>query len=86
MCGVHNWGYDPEDLDMSVIEMFPKKPDADKSVDHTISKLDFWIGRNEIISRDFHTFSVYQKQETLDTVLDINNKLYQLILELKGEI
>lgn len=71
---------------MSVIEMFPKKEVTDKSVQHTISKLDFWKGRNEIISRDFHTFSVYQKQETLDTVLDINNKLYQLILELKGEI
>lgn len=66
---------------MSVIEMFPKK-----EPEHTISKLDFWKGRNEIISRDFHTFSIYQKQETLDTVLDINNKLYQLILELKGEI
>ena len=71
---------------MSVIEMFPKKEVTDKSVEHTISKLDFWIGRNEIISRDFHTFSVYQKQETLDTVLHINNQLYQLILELKGEI
>lgn len=71
---------------MSVIEMFPKKEVADKSVEHTISKLDFWIGRNEIISRDFNTFSVYQKQETLDTVLNINNQLYQLILEIKGEI
>lgn len=70
----------------SVIDMFPEKVSVDKSVEHTISKLDFWIGRNEIISRDFHTLSVYQKQETLDTVLDINNKLYQLILELKGEI
>lgn len=71
---------------MSVIEMFPKKEVIDKSVEHTISKLDFWIGRNEIISRDFHTFSIYQKQETLDVVLSINNQLYQLILELKGEI
>ena len=71
---------------MSVIEMFPKKPDTEKSVEHTISKLDFWIGRNEIISRDFNTFSVFQKQETLDTVLNINNQLYELILKLKGEI
>lgn len=71
---------------MSVIEMFPKKSGTDKSVEHTISKLDFWIGRNEIISRDFNTFSVYQKQETLDTVLLINNQLYELILKLKGEI
>lgn len=71
---------------MSVIEMFPKKAVTDKSVEHTISKLDFWIGRNEIISRDFHTFSIYQKQETLDTVLLINNQLYELILKLKGEI
>lgn len=71
---------------MPVIEMFPKKEVLDKSVEHTISKLDFWIGRNEIISRDFNTFSVYQKQETLDTVLLINNQLYELILKLKGEI
>lgn len=70
----------------SVIDMFPEKANVEKPLEHTISKLDFWRGRNEIISRDFHTFSVYQKQETLDTVLDINNKLYQLILELKGEI
>lgn len=70
----------------TITEMFPKKPDTDKSVDHTISKLDFWIGRNEIISRDFNTFSVFQKQETLDTVLLINNQLYELILKLKGEI
>lgn len=65
----------------SVIDLFPDKP-----VQHNISKLDFWIGRNEIISRDFHTFSIYQKQETLDTVLNINNQLYELILTLKGEI
>lgn len=65
----------------TITELFPNKPNIP-----TISKLDFWKGRNEIISRDFHTFSVHQKQETLDTVLDINNKLYQLILELKGEI
>lgn len=65
----------------SVVDLFPEKP-----VEHSISKLDFWVGRNEIISRDFHTFSVFQKQETLDTVLTINNQLYELILKLKGEI
>lgn len=64
-----------------VVSLFPEK-----HVEHTISKLDFWVGRNEIISRDFHSFSVYQKQETLDTVLTINNQLYELILKLKGEI
>ncbi len=65
----------------SVIDLFP-----DKHVEHNISKLDFWKGRNEIISRDFHTFSIYQKQETLDTILNINNQLYELVLTLKGEI
>jgi len=70
----------------TITELFPKKEVVDKSVEHTISKLDFWIGRNEIISRDFHTFSVYQKQETLDTVLTINNQLYELVLKLKGEL
>lgn len=69
-----------------LVDLFPKAPVTDKSVEHTISKLDFWVGRNEIISRDFNTFSVYQKQETLDTVLLINNQLYELILKLKGEI
>lgn len=64
-----------------IVNLFPKK-----QPEHNISKLDFWIGRNEIISRDFHTFSVHQKQETLDTVLNINNQLYELILTLKGEI
>lgn len=66
---------------MSVIELFPKK-----EVEHSVSKLDFWKGRNEIISRDFHTFSIYQKQETLDTILNINNQLYESVLTLKGEI
>ena len=66
--------------------MFPEKVSAGNSVEHTISKLDFWRGRNEIISRDFHQFSVYQKQETLDTILTINNQLYEMVLQLKGEI
>lgn len=65
----------------SVIDLFP-----DKHVEHNVSKLDFWKGRNLIISRDFHTFSVFQKQETLDTVLNINNQLYELVLTLKGEL
>lgn len=66
-----------------IVDLFRKKKEANVP---TISKLDFWIGRNEIISRDFHTFSAFQKQETLDTVLNINNQLYKLVLELKGEI
>lgn len=65
----------------SVIDMFPKK-----DPEHTISKLDFWIGRNLIISESFHTSSIYEKQTTLDTVLQINNELYELVLKLKGEI
>ena len=73
-------------MSADVIDLFQKKEVTDKSVEHTISKLDFWVGRNEIISRDFNTFSVFQKQETLDTVLLINNQLYELILKLKGEI
>jgi len=69
-----------------LVDLFPNKQVTDKPVQHTISKLDFWKGRNEIISRDFHSFSVYQKQETLDTVLTINNQLYELVLKLKGEL
>lgn len=65
----------------SVIDMFPEKTTIPN-----ISKLDFWRGRNLIISESFHTSSIYEKQTTLDTVLQINNELYELVLKLKGEI
>lgn len=69
----------------SVIDLFPDKPTTDKSDVHTISKLDFWKGRNEIISRDFHTFSVFQKQEALDTVFGTSEKVHLSVPNANGK-
>jgi len=66
-----------------VIEMFPKKAVTIKP-DQTL--LEFWKERNQIISDGFVTMSVFQKQETLDAVLKVNNDLYELVLKLRGEI
>jgi hypothetical protein len=45
--------------------------------------LEYWKERNDIISKTFPTLSVWEKQDTLDTVLLINNELYELALKLK---
>lgn len=45
-----------------------------------------WNQRNQVISDEFHTMSVWQKQETLETVLEMNNELYKIIVEMKGEV
>lgn len=65
-----------------VIELFPKKV----VIKSEQTLLEFWKERNIIISEGFSTMSVYQKQETLDAVLKVNNDLYEMVLKLKGEI
>lgn len=64
-----------------VIELFPKK-----AVKSEQTLLEFWKERNQIISEGFHTCSVFEKQQTLDLILGINNQLYELVLTLRGEI
>lgn len=65
-----------------VIELFPKK----LVIKSEQTLLEFWKERNKIISEGFHTCSVYEKQQTLDLMLGINNQLYELVLTLRGEI
>jgi hypothetical protein len=65
-----------------VIELFPKKV----VIKSEQTLLEFWKERNIIISEGFSTMSVYQKQDTLDAVLKVNNDLYEMVLKLKGEI
>lgn len=48
--------------------------------------LEFWKTRNQIISDSFVTMSVWEKQNILDTILTINNDLYEMALKLKGQI
>lgn len=65
-----------------VRELFPKKVIAETGEE----ALAYWLTRNEIISKSFVTSSVWEKQQTLDTVLKINNELYELVLKLKGKL
>jgi len=67
-------------MDNNVINMFKDKPKLQEE-----SLLEFWKGRNAIIASTFMDLSVYQKQEILETVLGINNSLYEMILKLKGK-
>lgn len=67
-------------MDNNVINMFKDKPKLQEE-----SLLEFWKGRNAIIASNFMDLSVYQKQEFLETVLGINNSLYEMILKLKGK-
>lgn len=68
----------------SVIDLFPKKSIGEITVE--VDPLTYWKLRNDLISESFHTFSIHEKQNTLDTVLQMNNELYEMILKLKGEI
>lgn len=74
-------------MEDNVINMFPKKP-VQISAD-AVSKefiLEYWKERNEIIASTFMSLSVYEKQSILETVLSINNELYETVLKLKGKI
>lgn len=66
----------------NIIDMFPKKHVAETGEE----ALAYWLSRNKIISESFVTSSVWEKQQTLDTVLKINNELYELVLKLKGKL
>lgn len=71
----------------NVINLFPKKPITIS--EEAVSKeflLEYWKERNRVISEQFHKNSIYQKQETLDIVLNISNDLYELVLELKEKL
>lgn len=46
-------------------------------------KLAYWKARNDIIADEFHTYPPHKKQEILETVLEMNFELYELVLKLK---
>jgi ribosomal protein L16 Arg81 hydroxylase len=71
----------------NVINLFKNKPITISA--EVVSKeflLEYWKERNKVISDEFHKNSIYQKQETLDIVLNISNDLYELVLELKEKL
>lgn len=51
--------------------------------DSTEELVAYWEERNNRISDEFHTRSIFDKQTILDTILDMNLELYKLIVKLK---
>lgn len=67
-----------------VRELFPKK--AESEVRDVHETLIYWKQRNETIAETFYTLSVYQKQEMVEALLEMNYDLCKLVLKLKGEL
>lgn len=67
----------------TITEMFPKK-----SVINTVEvdPLTYWSLRNQIISDEFSLYNTYEKQQVLDTVLQMNLELYTLVVKLKERL
>lgn len=69
----------------SVIDMFPKKP-ISESITVKVDVLEYWRIRNELISDEFSLYNPYEKQQILDTVLQMNLELYTLVVKLKERL
>lgn len=68
-----------------VRELFPKKV-VQSAVTVEVDPLTYWKLRNEVISDEFMKYNAYQKQEILDTVLQMNLELYGLVIKLKERL
>ena len=64
--------------------MFPKKPIGEITVE--VDPLTYWKLRNEVISDEFVKYNACEKQEILDTVLQMNLELYTLVVKLKERL
>lgn len=69
----------------SVIDMFPKKP-ISESITVKVDVLEYWRIRNELISDEFVKYNAYEKQQILDTILNMNLELYTLVVKLKERL
>lgn len=69
----------------NVRELFPKKVEQ-VAVTVEVDPLTYWKLRNEVISDEFMKYNAYQKQEILDTVLQMNLELYGLVIKLKERL
>lgn len=63
-----------------VRELFPKKVTVE------VDPLTYWKLRNEVISDEFMKYNAYEKQEILETVLQMNLELYGLVIKLKERL
>jgi hypothetical protein len=81
---------------MGTVFEFPKKQSQQEASENLMTQVLFhvepevlleeWISRNKVISDEFHKYNAYEKQGILDTVLDMSNDLYALVLELKEKL
>lgn len=70
---------------MSVIEMFPKK-EVKGEATVEVDPLTYWKLRNDLISDEFVRYNAHEKQQILDTVLNMNMELYTLVVKLKERL
>lgn len=76
----------------TIIDLFPtdvKQAKSCKLSDPKATKeelLAYWKEKNNVISGEFHKFGVFEKQKTLDTVLEMNFELYTLVLKLRERL
>lgn len=68
----------------SVIDLFPKKAVGEITVE--VDPLTYWKLRNDLISDEFVKYNSYEKQNILDTVLEMNFELYTLVLKLRERL
>ena len=68
----------------TITELFPKKPIREITVE--VDPLTYWKLRNDLISDEFVKYNAYEKQEILDTVLQMNLELYTLVVKLKERL
>lgn len=66
-------------------ELFPKKV-VQAAVTVEVDPLTYWRLRNEVISDEFMKYNAYEKQEILDTILNMNLELYGIVLKLKRRL
>lgn len=71
-------------MSADIIDLFPKKSISEITV--KIDGLEYWRIRNEVISDEFHKYNSYEKQEILDTILNMNYELYTLVVKLKERL
>lgn len=68
----------------TITELFPKKTVGEITVE--VDPLTYWSLRNQIISDEFKSYNAYEKQQILDTVLQMNLELYTLVVKLKERL
>lgn len=68
----------------TITELFPKKTVGEITVE--VDPLTYWKLRNEVISDEFVKYNSYEKQNILDTVLEMNFELYTLVLKLRERL